>query len=176
MKINPSYSEFEIKYSPINCWNAIATNPQKAYEAEVPSLFNIGKIYGEANMSSWINQQVTALFGSSNSRDVNIANSISLFCDTFVADAMSYKVTEIALFFARYKAGRYDNSYSSFDTKRIGNAFRFEFLPERRREIDQYVHEREAKEREAEYERRTKNAITYEEYLKRKEQNESNSK
>lgn len=40
------------------------------------------------------------------------------------------------LFFARYKAGKYDNSYASFDAKRIGNAFFSEFLKERNFELD----------------------------------------
>lgn len=43
------------------------------------------------------------------------------------------------LFFARYKAGRYDNSYSTFDTRRIGNAFFREFLPARQIELDRII-------------------------------------
>lgn len=39
------------------------------------------------------------------------------------------------LFFSRYKSGRYDNSFSQFDARRIGNAFFKEFIPERAREI-----------------------------------------
>ena len=40
------------------------------------------------------------------------------------------------LFFSRYKSGRYDNSFSQFDARRIGNAFFKEFIPERQKEID----------------------------------------
>ncbi len=40
------------------------------------------------------------------------------------------------LFFARYKAGKYDNSFASFDARRIGNAFFKEFIPERNNELD----------------------------------------
>ena len=40
------------------------------------------------------------------------------------------------LYFARYKAGRYDNSFSQFDARRIGNAFFKEFIPERSKEIE----------------------------------------
>ena len=39
------------------------------------------------------------------------------------------------LFFSRYKAGKYDNSFYSFDAKRIGNAFFKESLPKRNSEI-----------------------------------------
>lgn len=40
------------------------------------------------------------------------------------------------LFFARYKAGKYDNSFASFDARRIGNAFFKEFRSERNYELD----------------------------------------
>lgn len=50
------------------------------------------------------------------------------------------------LFFARYKAGKYDNSYASFDTKRIGNAFFSEFTKERNRELDKITRERAQRE------------------------------
>ena len=55
------------------------------------------------------------------------------------------------LFFGRYKAGRYDNSYQSFDTKRIGNAFFKEFLPQWRNEIALYI---QRQQQEAYLERR----------------------
>lgn len=38
--------------------------------------------------------------------------------------------------FARYKAGKYDNSFASFDARRIGNAFFKEFNSERNYELD----------------------------------------
>lgn len=39
------------------------------------------------------------------------------------------------LFFSRYKAGCYDNSYYAFDPRRIGIAFHKEFLQERNKAI-----------------------------------------
>jgi hypothetical protein len=50
------------------------------------------------------------------------------------------------LFFARYKAGKYDNSYASFDARRIGNAFFNEFRKERNNELDKINRERMQKE------------------------------
>ena len=50
------------------------------------------------------------------------------------------------LFFARYKAGKYDNSYASFDAKRIGNAFFTEFVKERNRELDRITREQTQKQ------------------------------
>lgn len=50
------------------------------------------------------------------------------------------------LFFARYKAGKYDASYASFDAKRIGNAFFHEFLKERSWELEKINKEKAQKE------------------------------
>lgn len=95
-------------------------------------------MYGEGSASDWIYIQITALFGASSSRDKELVNSISIFADTFSAEVRQYKLSELMLFFGRYKSGKYDNSFQSFDTKRIGNAFFKEFLPQREYELGMY--------------------------------------
>ena len=80
--------------------------------------------------------QITVLFAASSSREKGLADGIRLFSSAFSAEVRQYKLSELMLFFARYKSGKYDNSYASFDAKRIGNAFFKEFLKERVHEID----------------------------------------
>ena len=72
-----------------------------------------------------------------------MADGIRLFAASFAKETSIFKLSELMLFFARYKAGKYDNSYYSFDTRRIGNAFFKEFLPERQRELDRITKEEE---------------------------------
>ena len=72
-----------------------------------------------------------------------MADGIKTFSDSFVSVVDGFKLSELMLFFARYKAGCYDNSFSTFDTKRIGNAFRKEFIPERNRELDRAERKRQ---------------------------------
>ena len=79
---------------------------------------------------------VTGLFGASSSREKGNADGIHVFCEAFAAQVKGFKMSELMLFFARYKAGRYDNSYASFDARRIGNAFFKEFVKERNSELD----------------------------------------
>ena len=110
-------------------------NAERAYLAECPSMVNYEQMYGEGAGSDWIYLQVLALFGSSSNKDKSAVDGIGLFASTFAAEVKIYKLSELMLFFARYKAGKYDNSYYSFDAKRIGNAFFKEFLPQRNNEI-----------------------------------------
>lgn len=111
--------------------------------------------YGHGEAANWIDIQVSALFGASSKADKTLADSIGIFANTFAAEVRTYKLSELMLFFARYKAGVYDNSYATFDTRRIGNAFFKEFLPqraqelaaiERRTQTDEYLKSRELPE------------------------------
>lgn len=117
-------------------WSYAAQNPERAYMAQCPTLGEYGVLYGEECPAFWIRIQITALFGSSGSREKGMADGIKLFAESFAEMARNYKLSELMLFFARYKAGKYDNSFASFDPKRIGNAFFKEFLPERVYEVD----------------------------------------
>jgi hypothetical protein len=140
-------SDIERQFSPIK-WEYAMRNPQKAYDADCPTLASYDIVYGEKAAIDWIHIQILALFASSNCKDVGIADGIRLFAHSFAREAAPYKLSELMLFFGRYRAGRYDNSYASFDSKRIGNAFFFEFLKERSYEIDKV--EREKKQIEIE--------------------------
>lgn len=91
--------------------------------------------YGQGEAANWIDIQVSALFGASSKADPELAKGIGIFANTFAAEVRTYKLSELLLFFARYKAGVYDNSYATFDTRRIGNAFFREFVPQRAKEL-----------------------------------------
>lgn len=111
-------------------------NLEKAYTSEIPCLIHVEQMYGTENMVHWLKGQILALFGSSTSDDKGIADGISLFAQSFATQIKGFKLTELMLFFARYKSGKYDNSYTKFDARRIGNAFFKEFIPERNMELD----------------------------------------
>lgn len=121
-------------YSPAH-WGYTAQNPAKAYAACCPMLGEMDGIYGTGTAANWVDMQVSALFGASSKADRALADSIGIFADTFAAEVRVYKLSELMLFFARYKAGMYDNSYATFDTRRIGNAFFKEFVPFRAQEL-----------------------------------------
>lgn len=130
---NPS--EVERVYSPA-LWTYAASNAELAYNAVCPTLWCYSSIYGEKVAERWLYMQIMALYGASSNHDKGIIDGIQLFAASFLSQVKAFKLSEMMLFFARYKAGRYDNSYYSFDTRRIGNAFFKEFLPERQIELD----------------------------------------
>lgn len=140
-----SPSDIERQFSPNN-WGYTLANPDKAYLAECPTLLSYERTYGEGVSADWIRLQVITLYGASNSKDVGIADGIKLFSQNFAQEVKTFKLSELMLFFARYKAGKYDNSYATFDAKRIGNAFFTEFIKERNRELDRIHREQSQKE------------------------------
>lgn len=117
-------------------WEYVLGNVEKAYTSETPCLIHIERMHGTDNMVHWVKGQILALFGSSTSDDKGIADGLSLFSQSFAMQVKGFKLTELMLFFARYKSGKYDNSFTKFDARRIGNAFFKEFIPERNIELD----------------------------------------
>ena len=113
--------------------------------ADCPTLLHYDKTYGEGVGARWIYGQVLALFGVSSCKDEGVARGIWLFAESFANEAKGYKLSELMLFFARYHAGKYDSSFSSFDTKRIGNCFFSQFVKERNFELERIHREQEQK-------------------------------
>ena len=126
-------------FSPVH-WGYTAQHPERAYEAECPNLMQLDAVYGKGSSVYWVESMITGIFGASSSREKGQADGIRVFCEVFAAQAKRFKLSELMLFFARYKAGKYDSSYAAFDSRRIGNAFFKEFIPERNREIDNMWH------------------------------------
>lgn len=141
----PTRGSVEMAFSPTK-WPYAVANPERAYMADCPTLIAYDAAYGKGASEGWIYMQVLALFGSSASKDKELVDGIRLFSSSFAQEVRQYKLSELMLFFARYKAGRYDNSYASFDTKRIGNAFFKEFLPQRSMEMDAAIRRKEQEE------------------------------
>lgn len=137
-RLEKDLSKLNFKFGPGHL-GYVLSNVEKAYLAEAPSLAEVMNKYGENNGVLWIHMHILALYGSSSNKDKGIADGIPLFSSVFASKVKRFKLTELMLFFARYKAGMYDNSYSTFDTKRIGTAFFHEFLPERNMELDRII-------------------------------------
>ena len=126
--------DIERVFAPQN-WAYAAANVTRAYTAPCPTLSEYAARFGQQFAADWVELQMLALFGSSSNQSKGVADGIPLFAASFAAEAGRYRLTELMLFFARYKAGRYDKSFATFDCRRIGNAFFREFLPERTDEL-----------------------------------------
>ena len=108
---NSCLSKLMQNYSPAN-WHYLAQIGDKVYLRECAALGALNTLYDNAGAAqSWLEIQITGMFLSSASDNEVLTEGIRLFVDNFTAIASSYKLTELMLFFSRYKAGRYDNSY-----------------------------------------------------------------
>ena len=131
MKKNPCLSELYANYSP-SYWPHLSRIGDGAYTRVCPALGALDDLYATRGAAAtWVQAQVTAMYVASGSRDATMANAITVFSENFSNVAAAYKLTELMLFFSRYAAGMYDDSYTTFSARRIGVAFHKEFLPQR---------------------------------------------
>lgn len=136
-------------------------NAPRAYQWPCPTLGALAQIYNPHCPEDWIDLHITALFLSSVSHDSELAQcAIAAFVPAFAASVLPYKLSELMLFFARYKAGLYDRSLYAFDPRRIGLSFHTEFLTERKRELALIEQRAEAKRQAREQQLRSFHSIS----------------
>lgn len=153
-----------LNYSPKN-WGLVADSPERAYAWQCPTVTALGTLYGSACPRMWMDEQVTHLFLTSQSRDAAQADAqVGPFVDAFTGTVAGYKLSEVMLFLARYKAGVYGRSFAAFDVRNVGQTFHHEFLTDRRRELTLIEERAAAKRAEIERKSRNKHAITREVY------------
>lgn len=120
-------------------WAELHATPSRAYNANCPTLKELAMLYDYpikiSNNSAdditnlaeyWVRMQLVYLFTNSSCKDASLAKTIEPFARSFASEAKDFKLTELMLFFSYYMAGKLndDDSYVTFSTKRIGDAFR----------------------------------------------------
>lgn len=154
-----SAENFLARYHP-EVQTAAAAYPDRAFAGRSPTLAELRVAYSSGLLEAWLIQQlsaVAAFTGVSKPDDFQV-----LECARMVAEEFYYlKASELLLFFARFKAGRYGRFYGSFDPLVVTAALHGEFLRDRAAELSRL--EREARER-AERERPRERVCTREEY------------
>lgn len=142
-------------------------NERTAIDGDYPTLFDINAAYGSNFAASWLVPQLTSVAVHSGSNNLTKEQLRSL--STIIAtEYRHFKITELLLFFYRFKAGYYGRFYGSVDPMVITCALR-DFVKERNELIDKYHREREE---EKERDESKKLHITYEQWLAMKEQKE----
>lgn len=160
---NTMLVKFCEQYSP-SCQMEICGDSSLCFFGSYPTLADLRRDYGTNAPLTWLVPQLTDLAVYSGSRD-KLSKEQYKECAFVIATEYYYlKVSELMLFFHRFKTGRYGRFYGSVDPLVITTSLR-EFVRERGIAYEQ--HEQEERERREKEE--SKNAITYEEYLRRKE-------
>lgn len=134
----------------------------ECFFGEYPTLAELKAQFDGRFPAAWLMAHLHDLSEYCGCREKLSGHALQQCASVITMEFYYLKVTELMLFFHRFKSGRYGRFYGSVDPIVITTALR-DFLKERSDEIMR--HEREQKEREnAEY---FKTAISYEEHLRR---------
>jgi hypothetical protein len=146
------------------CQAYAAQHAERAYAGVAPSLLAVGAGYGV---------QVLEVFLCMQLEDLNMFASVKTklpmerqreLAGLIRAEYPMLKASEVLLFFQRLKCGRYGRFYGAVDALFITSALT-QFMQERRVDLIRIDEARKEKEKT---EQPASNAITYEEYLRRK--------
>lgn len=153
-------------YSPAN-WGVVAQSARRAYLWVCPTVGALAPLFGPRCPVMWLDEQVTHLFLTSQSRDASAAAAqIEAFVGSFVGTVAEFKLTEVMLFLARYKAGVYGRSFAAFDVRNVGQTFHHEFVQQRRQELQAIEAEATAGRDGEERRLRAAHAVSREAYLR----------
>ena len=140
---------------------AFAKNPRAAIMGDYPTLTDIRETYGPTFPTQWLMPQIVDVSLFVGVKNLDQRQQMQLA--RVIATEYHYlKVTELLLFFYRFKTGRYGRFYGAVDPLIVTSALH-EFIFERNEMLDKYEQEdREAREAE---ERRRNPPMTREEWL-----------
>ena len=140
-------------------------HPDRCHFGSAPTLGTLRSAYGKNMPTSWLVPQLLNLSEYCGCKG-KLTDAQLEECARVIASEYFYlKTTELMLFFSRFKAGRYGRFYGNVDPMVITSA-----LLVFRRERAEAIAKHEAEEREKERERQASEAISYEEYMNRKQQ------
>lgn len=125
---------------------AFATKQQHALMGDYPTLTDICLTYGKTFSEQWLYPQIADLALFTGAKNLTKEQMRSL-ASVIAVEYRYLKVTELLLFFHRFKTGRYGRFYGSVDPMVITCALR-EFMKERNTLID--IYERELHDKELE--------------------------
>ena len=140
----------------------ICGNSEQCLYGNFPTLAGVKAAFGSNAPAMWLVPQLYNLSEYCGCREKLQGAPLEECAGVIAAEFYWLKISELMLFFHRFKAGRYGRFYGSVDPLVITTSLR-EFI--RERNIDITLHDQKIREQKDIEER--KNAITYEEYLRR---------
>ena len=136
---------------------------------DIPALVDVKNTYGEQTAYQWLLVQLLSLNNYTGVNNGMTDAQVSELAYLILSNYYYLNLAEIMQFVAKFKLGIYGQFYGSVDPLKITSALQT-YIRDRNRSIDDAENERKRKERERQAEENRKNAITYEEYLKLKNQ------
>lgn len=160
----PTSTKMEEAFCP-GLWSYTLKKPERALTAKCPRLGQLDRIYGGDAATHWLQVQFVGLYIKSPCKDQSVVDGIKDFASIECVVMMSYKLTELMLFFAGYVVGAYGASnWSAFDIRRICVAFKEEFLPKRHQALDAIKRAQDDKLREEKSAKDKASAVSWEQF------------
>lgn len=150
----------------------VASHLDWTYMGDAPTLNTVRAAYTDAIAKVWIMAQLENLNDYTSVKEKMIYEQMDDFSSIVLTDFSFLKVSELLLFFHRFKAGAYGQFYGAVDPLVIATALR-EFMSVRAAEITKFENDRRQKEAENRRKAEAGQVITREEYLRRKKENEA---
>ena len=151
--------------------SVMSGNLGQCFYGDFPTLASVKAAFGSNAPAMWLVPQLYNLSEFCGCRE-KLQGAPLEECARVIATEFYYlKVSELMLFFHRFKTGRYGRFYGSVDPLVITTSLR-EFIRERNNEL--FIHEQKIREQKEMEER--KNAISYEEYIRRSRHGEVSGK
>ena len=145
-------------------------NLEKTYLGGSPSLIRFRLTYGQGTAEAWLMAQIQDLyvFENVNYEERQTIYQIEQTARAIITNYGYLNLTEVMLFFSRFKGGRYGKPYGNLSGREI-NAAITSFLKERNVEISAIENERKSRliSERREYEKT--HAISHDEWIKMKE-------
>lgn len=154
-----SDKEFMLKVNP-DTHISFGGNPRQAYMGDYPTLNDIDAAYGKGFSVEWMLPHIANVAMHTGAKNLTVQQELEL-ARIIATEYRHLKVTELLLFFYKFKTGAYGRFYGSVDPMVITCALR-EFNRERGDAIDKYM--QEDREAQAERERKENPPITREEW------------
>ncbi len=152
--------DFIVKFNP-TYQHEICADSNECYFGDYPTLGLIRTAYGNNAPSAWIVPHLFNLTTFCGCRDKFTEEQYEELAYVISSEFSYLKVSELMLFFHRFKAGRYGRFYGSIDPMVITTSI-YEFIRERSNAIEQ----RDREEASRQIEEGRKNSISWEEYCK----------
>lgn len=141
---------------------------ERMFIGDAPTLWTLRLAYGDDAPEVWLMLHITELSEFAGSKDKLATEAINELSKVITTEYGFLKVTELMYFFVLFKSGRFGRFYGAVDALFISTALH-DFLRVRTEELTR-IERREQERRREEQERYDKeHAITWEEYLRRKE-------
>lgn len=145
IKMFGSDNEFKMKVTP-DKQVAFGKNKEAAVMGNYPTLIDINAAYGNGFAVEWLMQHIANLAMHTGAKNLSVTQEHEL-AEIICAEYPHLKITEIMLFFYRFKTGRYGRFYGNVDPMIIVCALR-EFMSDRAEIIDHALQQQRREEQE----------------------------